>query len=278
VTVIASNSNQKIKDVLRLRKHRERAASGRFVVEGARELRRALESDVHVDEVYVCPTFFQPDSDGVLEMAKQRRVDLRETTEAVFRRLSYRDAPDGLLAVARCFPTSLERLAPSGAASTPPLILVAAQIEKPGNLGTMVRSAAAAGATGLIVADAVTDVFNPNVVRSSQGAVFGLDIAVCDAAAAIEWLRTQGIAIHAAVPDAEVPYWQASLVGPTALVVGSEHLGVAPAWLEAADHLVTIPMPGSSGVDSLNAATAAAILLFDAARQRADAGSITGGG
>jgi TrmH family RNA methyltransferase len=151
------------------------------------------------------------------------------------------------------------------------LVLVVAAIEKPGNLGAMLRSAAGVGADVVVVADPVTDVFNPNVVRASQGALFSVPVAVAGLDEVAGWLREHGLRTWAAGPGEGTAYWDVPLQGPVALVVGAEHEGLDPRWDELADGRITIPMPGAhdAAVDSLNVATAAAVLLLDAVRQRA---------
>jgi TrmH family RNA methyltransferase len=263
--VITSTANPRVKDALRLRKRRERDRAGRFLVEGRRELARALGAGVGVDEVLACPALVGGDT-AVLDAAAGAGAAITEVGEAVFARLSLREGPDGVLGVAHTFPTGLDSLAPG----PDPLVLVVAEVEKPGNLGAMLRSASAAGADAVVVADPVTDVFNPQVVRASQGALFGVPVAVGAAAAVVAWLRDRGLHIYAAGPGGTRPYWELPLAGPVALVVGSEHRGLPADWFAAADEQVVIPMPGSGGVDSLNAAGAAAVLLFDAVRQRAE--------
>ncbi|HEY7072910.1 MAG TPA: RNA methyltransferase [Acidimicrobiales bacterium] len=260
--MITSTANPRVKAALALRKRRERDRTGRFLVEGRRELSRALAAGVVVDEVLVCPELLG-------DATVPEGTAITEVAESVFGRLSARENPDGVLGIARVFDTRLDALDIAGEAD--PLVLVVAEMEKPGNLGTMLRSASAAGASAVVVADPVTDVFNPNVVRSSQGALFGVPVAVGDTVAVVAWLRRHGLRIYAAGPGGTRPYWRVPLAGPTALVVGSEHRGLPAEWFEAADEQVVIPMPGSGGVDSLNAAAAAAVLLFDAVRQRAEA-------
>jgi len=264
--VITSTANPRVKAALALRKRRERDRTGRFLIEGRRELARALAAGVEVEEVLACPALLARAAGTPPEAAGARVIEVAET---VFARLSYRDNPDGVLGVARAFDTSLAAVDLAGVAD--PLVLVVAELEKPGNLGTMLRSASAAGAAAVIVADPVTDVFNPNVVRSSQGALFGVPVGVGDTGAVLGWLRGHGLRVYAAGPGGSQPYWRLPLAGPCALVVGSEHRGLPPEWFDAADERVVIPMPGSGGVDSLNAAAAAAVLLFDAVRQRAPA-------
>jgi TrmH family RNA methyltransferase len=261
---ITSPANPRIKRLVRLRTRRERDESGLFLVEGYRELRRALAGRVEVVELYSCPALYLGENEAELvEAARRAGAEVAPVAEAPFRKASYRDRPEGLLAVARQFPTGLDRL-PSG---PDPLLLVVERIEKPGNLGTMLRTAEAAGAAAVIVCDPATDPFNPNVVRASLGTLFSVPLVVADTPAAVARLRESGIRTVATTPSASLPHWQADLTGPVAIVVGSEQYGLSSAWLDTADLRVIIPMPGST--DSLNAAMAAGIVLFEAVRQRA---------
>lgn len=261
---IQSPTNPRVKSLVRLRQRRERDRTGRFLVEGFRELTRAADSTVEVETLFVCPDLYLGEGEGrLVDRLAVSGVEVVEVAETPFRKASYRDRPEGLLAVARQFPTSLSALDLSG----PALALVAESIEKPGNLGTMLRTADAAACTGVVVADPATDPFNPNVVRASLGTLFSVPLAVATTGEAVEHLRSSGVRILVASPDAELPHYLADLTGPVALVVGSEQYGLSDAWLASADERITIPMPGS--VDSLNAAMAAGILLFEALRQRA---------
>jgi len=257
---ITSTANQRVKDVVRLRTRRARKETGLFIVEGYRELKRAIEHGIVIRELWVCPELFLGENEP--ELIERASGEIVETTAEPFEKIAYRDRPEGLLAVCEQFDTSLERIGTG-------LVLVVESIEKPGNLGTMIRTATAAGADGVIVADPTTDVFNPNVVRSSIGTLFSMPIAVCATDEAISWLRARDIPIVAATPSAEKPMWDAPLGGSVAVVVGAEQFGLSDAWLEAADERVLIPMPGKADIDSLNAATSASILLFEAVRQRA---------
>ena len=256
--VISSTSNQRVKDVVRLRKRRDRDETGLFVVEGRRELRRAIDAGCRVDQIFVCPSLASPDE------WHGAGIDVAQVSDSVFDRLSGREGPDGVLGVAHAFDTTLGSLR----VGDPALVLVITEIEKPGNLGAMIRTAAATGAS-VIVADPVTDLFNPNVVRASQGALFSVPIAATSSGEAIAWLTANGVQILATTPSAAVPYWTVPTVAPTAIVIGAEDTGLGDDWLSAADHRVLIPMASFDGTDSLNAASAAAIVLFDAVRQRA---------
>ncbi len=260
---IVSTQNPRIKGLVRLRNRRERDRSGTFLIEGYRELRRAVDGGVSITDLYTSPELYLGDNEPQLVL------DIQATGARVFavepdpfRKASYRDRPEGLLAVAEQFNTNLDHLDPG----SDPLLLIAESIEKPGNLGTMLRTAEAAGASAVIAADPTTDPFNPNVVRASLGTLFRVPLAVASSSATLEWLRERGIRTLAATPEGAVPHWEADCTGAVALIVGSEQYGLAEVWMDGADQRVVIPMPGS--VDSLNAAMAAGILLFEAVRQR----------
>ena len=232
-------------------------------MEGYRELRRAAAGGIVFDEISACPELFLGDNEaGLLEKCRKAGAQVFEMAEAPFRKVSYRDRPEGLLGVARQFEVGLGRLE----IADPALVLVAEAIEKPGNLGTMLRTAEAAGAGAVIVCDPATDPFNPNVVRASLGTLFEVPLAVASTPDTIAWLRERRIRSLAATPAAATPHHAADMTGPVALVIGSEQYGLTDAWLEGADERIVIPMPGS--VDSLNAAMSAGILLFEAIRQR----------
>jgi TrmH family RNA methyltransferase len=262
--VITSTANPRVKDVVALRKARVRRDTGRFVVEGRREVERALAAGISVEAVYLCPELANLDEESPSWFASSPTdVEVVQVSAAVFERLSARQGPDGVLAVARDLPTSLERIR----LVDDPLVLVVVGIEKPGNLGTMARSALAAGAHAMVLADPVTDATNPNAIRASQGAIFEVPLATASTTEAIGWLEQHGVPAYAADPGAGLPYWDAPLAGPAAIVIGAEHAGLPDAWRSAATP-VGIPMSASVAADSLNASAAAAILLFDAVRQR----------
>lgn len=267
--MITSTRNPSIRAAQALAKRRDRQARRQFLVEGRRELSRALAAGVEVVQLFVDPGRLGPDEAELVDAAAAGGADVIEVSGEVLERLGYRAPTEPLVAVAAMFDTALDRLPlPTGAA---PLLLVMAGVEKPGNIGAMLRTAAAAGVDGVVVADPVADVFNPNVVRASVGALFTVPVAVAGGTEAIAWLRDRGIAVLAATPDGGRPHWEVPLAGPAAVVVGAEHAGLSPEWLEAADDHLTIPMPPelTSGADSMNVGTAAAVLLFEAVRQRA---------
>lgn len=263
---ILSPKNPQVKALVRLRNRRERDQTGLFLIEGYRELSRAVEAGVDIREVYSCPSLFLGDNEASL-IDRAVRAGAKEIRlgEEAFRKVGYRDRPEGLLGVARQFPTSLGSLT----VQPDPLLLVVESIEKPGNLGTMLRTADAAGADAVIVCEPTTDPFNPNVVRASLGCLFLVPLVIASTVETIEWLVSGNVAIHAATPSATLSIWQANYRGPTALVIGSEQYGLSDAWLARATGQIRIPMAGR--IDSLNAATAAGIILFEAVRQRSGA-------
>lgn len=265
--IITSVTNPRIKQLVKLRNRRHRDASGVFLIEGYRELTRAVESGLALREVYVCPDLFLGENETDLIERAQAGGALRVDVGAeAFRKVSYRDRPEGLIGLADQFPTTLDQLAPS----SNPLILVVESIEKPGNLGTMLRTADAAGVDAVVVCEPTTDPFNPNVVRASLGCLFLVPLAVTSTPEAIDWLAQAGITTLAAAPAASQPHWQADFRGPSAIAVGSEQYGLSDTWLREAGNQIRIPMGGH--VDSLNAAMAAGIVLFEAVRQRSGNG------
>jgi TrmH family RNA methyltransferase len=261
---VTSTTNPGVKQVVKLRSARTRRETQRFIVEGYREIRRAIEGDVDIDELWICPELYLGEHESQLvEKAARRGATVIEVSKEPFEKMSYRDRPEGLLAVCRQFDTALERIQ----LTTTPLLLVVESIEKPGNLGTMIRTSAAAGVDGVVVTDPATDVFNPNVVRSSIGTCFLIPLAVCTTQEAITWLGDHHVTVVAATPGADETLWKAPMSDRAAIVIGSEQYGLSKEWLDAAGHRVTIPMPGGA-IDSLNAAASAAVLLFEAVRQR----------
>jgi len=262
--VVRSTTNPGVKSAVRLRNRRARKETGLFLVEGFREIRRALDANIGIETLWFCPELYLGGSEGELvDRASVAGAEIAQVAEAPFKKMAYRDRPEGLLAVCRQFDTSLEQIE----IGTSPLLLVVEAIEKPGNLGTMIRTATAAHADAVIVADQNTDVFNPNVVRASIGTMFAMPIAVCSTENAVAWLHEHGVTITASTPDVDLAHWDASFGDRAAVVVGAEQYGLSETWLSAADTKVRIPMPGDA-IDSLNAAAAAAVLLYEALRQR----------
>ncbi len=252
---ITSTANQRVKAFAKLKTARERRTTGLFLVEGTREVARAIAAGVEIETLLVCPEllaepFVAPHDIETVELAPEPMA-----------RVAMRDNPPGSIAVARQFDTSLEHLHLGPNA----LVLIAEQVEKPGNLGAMMRTGDAVGVDAIIVADGVTDVFNPNVVRASQGALFSVPLAVTHSGAAIAWAAANSIHVVGGYPSANNELWQVKMMGPTAILVGAEDVGISAAWANVVTP-VRIPMAGAA--DSLNASVSAAILLFEAIRQR----------
>lgn len=264
---ISSLQNPRIKQLVKLRDRRPRDDAGVFLVEGYRAIRRALEKDVALQELYFAPEcFLGANEPALIARAEAAGASLFELTKAAFAKVAYRERPDGLLAVAPQWRRTLADLAIPGPAGKAPFLLVVEAIEKPGNLGTILRSADAAGCDGVIVCDPVTDIFNPNVVRASTGVLFSVPLVVEESRRVQAWLKQRGVRTVATTPAAERIYTDADLRGPLAVVMGSEQYGLSAFWLEHADLPVRIPMAGQA--DSLNVAMATIITLFEAVRQR----------
>jgi TrmH family RNA methyltransferase len=260
---ITSLQNPRVKELVRLRDRRPRDEAGLFLVEGYREVRRALEKKIPLREVYFSPEWFLGENEpALLEQAAAAGATLFELSKDAFAKVAYRERPDGLLAVAPQWQKRLEDLT----LPATPFLLVVEAIEKPGNLGTILRSADAAGCHAVIVCDPVTDIFNPNVVRASTGVLFSVPCVVAESTAVHAWLKARGVRTIATTPAAETLYTAADLRGPLAVVMGSEQYGLSKFWLEHADLPVRIPMAGQA--DSLNVAMATIITLFEAVRQR----------
>lgn len=265
-TYLASLQNPRVKRAVRLRERRERDKTGRFLIEGYRELLRAADGGLLVEELFICPKLFLgSNEEALIHRLCERGPRLYICNETVFRKFSYRDRPDGLVAIAPQMRRTFEDLPQKD-----PFYVVAEAIEKPGNLGTILRSSDAVGAGGVIVCDRCTDIHNPNVVRASVGTLFTVPVVEAEGAETLKWLRARGIRVVAATPAAEAVYTEADLTGPLAIAVGTEQLGLSEAWMERADLQVRIPMMGEA--DSLNVATATTLLLYEVLRQRRGGG------
>ncbi|MCL1909856.1 MAG: RNA methyltransferase [Kiritimatiellaeota bacterium] len=266
--LITSPSNQRVKDIVKLRQRSHRDERGALLVEGYREIKRALDNAYKPREIYSCPEFFMGENeDALVARATAAGAAHFVCSRPVFEKISARDRPDGLIVIGPQIHKSLADLRlPDNA-----LVIVAEAIEKPGNLGTILRSADSSGCAAVIVCDKCTDIQNPNVVRASIGTLFSLPVVEATTADTIAFLRERGFLILAATPHAEKLYSDFDCTGNTAIVVGSEQYGLSDAWLDgrcAATplHPVRIPMLGQC--DSLNVASATTILLYETVRQR----------
>lgn len=263
---ITSKENLRIKHLLHLRDRRDRERHQEIVIEGYREILRALESGVRIHTLFYSPEHFLGENEyPLLARARAQGALLVEISPNLMEKVSYRDRPEGLMALAHWQRPLLKEF--SGPLPPTPLILVCERIEKPGNLGAIMRSADGAGVDLLIVCERVTDLSNPNVVRASVGTLFTLKVCEADTAREVyDFLRARNIPILAATPGGETLYTRVDYRKGAAIVVGSEQYGLSEFWLKNAHHCIRIPLAGKA--DSLNVSTAAAILLFEAARQR----------
>lgn len=260
---ITSLQNPKVKDALRLRERRDRDEAGSFLIEGYRELLRFKESGGVAETLFICPELFLGENEGALiDQLKNRGARVFDCTASVFHKLSYRDRPDGLIGVAKQKHLGLDQLI----LNENPFLIVAEAIEKPGNLGTILRSCDAAGVDGLILCDRCTDLFNPNVVRASVGTLFTVPVYEAKSEETLAWLKKNGVKIVAATPHAEVEFTKADFTGPVCVAIGTEQLGLSRQWMEGADIQVKIPMCGQA--DSLNAAMATVLMMYEVLRQR----------
>ena len=288
---ITSAQNPKIKNLLLLQeKSRERKEQGLFVVEGRRELEHCIEAGYTVRTVFYCPEIADIDLvDSPTRRGKNfsspkkveenlfsltplagrapdflQRVpgNLVEIPASLYRKVAYRDSTEGIIAEVEAREHGLSSLElPEN-----PLIVVLEAVEKPGNLGAVLRSADAAGASAVIICDPLTDLYNPNLIRASIGAVFTVPVASASSAEVIAWLKERGIAILTAQLQDSLPYYGTDMTGPVAIVMGTESTGLTQPWREAATSHIRIPMLGR--LDSLNVSVSAALLLFEAVRQR----------
>ena len=267
---ITSLANPRVKDVVRLRQRSHRDEAGLMLSEGYREIKRALDHGYAPTQLFYCEELFLKGTNEppLVERARAAGAAVFSCSAPVFLKMAYRERPEGLLAVGPQPSTTLEAL--RSRLGEHALVVVAESIEKPGNLGTILRSADAAGADAVIVCDRCTDVYNPNVVRASTGVIFSMPIVECSSDDCLAFLRGLGFRTLAATPHAEALHFEVDLTRRVALVVGNEQFGLTDTWMDGADLKVRIPMLGEA--DSLNVSAATTILLFEAARQRIAAG------
>ena len=265
---LTSPANPKIKYVVKLRTCSVREETGEMIVEGFRECRRALDNGYRPNSIFICPELYlkNENEDRLVSDAAAAGADVFLCSRPAFLKMAYKDRPDGLLMTGPHVAKTLDRLV------LPPnaLVIVAESIEKPGNLGTILRSADAAHAAAVIVCDRTTDVHNPNVVRASTGTMFSVPIVEASSEDAVRWLKARGFKILAATPHAEKLHFEVDLTGNVAIAVGAEQYGLTSKWMDLADMRVRIPMLGLA--DSLNVSAAATILVYEAGRQRLAAG------
>lgn len=259
--MISSVQNPRVKAVLALQqKSAERRRTGLFVVEGRRELEHCVEQRFEVESVYVCKEMVGEGEDVWMD-----RLEVIEVTRAVYEKMAYRGSTEGMIAVVKERKLQLGDLR----LREKPLLMVVERVEKPGNLGAILRSADAAGVDAVIVCDALTDLWNPNLIRSSIGAVFTVPCVLCGSDECICFLKERGVQILTAQLQDSEEYYDVDMKQGTAIVMGTEATGLTEVWRQAADAHIRIPMLGR--LDSLNVSVSAAVLLYEAVRQRGKA-------
>ena len=258
---ITSAQNPKIKDLLALQeKSKERRKKGLFVVEGRRELLHCIEVGYKPHAVFFCPEIIS--EADFKEIADKCSCSFFEIPEHLYDKVAYRGGTEGIIAELHCKDMSLDALK----VKENPLIVVLEAVEKPGNLGAVLRSADAAGVDAVIVCDPLSDMYNPNLIRSSIGAIFTVPVATASSEETIAWLKERGIKIYTAQLQDSEWYYDTDMRRGTAIIMGTEATGLTDLWRKAADAHIKIPMLGK--LDSLNVSVSAAILIFEAVRQR----------
>ena len=253
--MITSKSNPKIKNVVKLQKSSERREQNRIIIEGRREIERAVACGFVVDTLFIC-------NDILKESVNIAANYVEDVTLEVFEKIAYREGSDGLLAVAIPKYADLKSFKPK----KNPLIIVLETVEKPGNLGAIMRTADAAGVDAVIIADPRTDLYNPNAIRASIGTIFSVPLFACSSEECINWLRENDIKIYCTYLKASIDYLEADFRQGSAIVMGTEATGISDIWVNAADQNLIIPMNGIA--DSLNVSVTTAIVVFEAIRQR----------
>jgi RNA methyltransferase, TrmH family len=259
---ITSSQNPKIRFAVSLQKAAVRKKEKLFLVEGIREIRLAMLAGFQFDTLFVCSQIAEDLTKKTVIDDLTGQVQIIETTDRVFSKLAYREGSDGLMAVAHQKYHSLSDITFKGT----PLILVVESVEKPGNLGAILRTADAGGVDAVLVCDGRTDIFNPNVIRASLGSIFTNKVVSCSSRDAIDWLKAVNIKIYTTALTASRPYHQIDYTLPSAIVTGSEATGVRSVWEDSSDSNIIIPMSGK--VDSMNVSVATSIVLYEALRQR----------
>ena len=261
--LITSRQNQRVKDAAKLRDRRAREKQGRTLIDGARELGRALDAGVPLLEAFVCEPLCSDDArQNVLQQIADTDAIVSSVTAEVFAKLAFGDRAEGVVGVIGTpAPTLSDLVLPSK-----PIVAVFEGIEKPGNVGAAIRSADAAGVSALILADGRTDLFNPAAIRASLGTIFAIPVAAATSHEALIWLREQGLPIFAARPDAARTYTEVDWTAGGAAVLGSEAAGLGDVW--RGDQVTSICLPMRGVADSLNVSATAAVLFYEALRQR----------
>ncbi len=260
--MITSSSNPKIKNFRLLQKASERREQGLFVLEGLKEVEKALMSGIQIETAFHCPEIIPKKEVDEILFKSVNQPELLEVSSKVYTQIAYRENSDGLIVWAKPVFKKLDELE----IRENPLILVLESVEKPGNLGAILRTADAAGVDAVIVCDQQTDLYNPNVVRSSIGCIFSVQTVVTSSSDAIKWLQASEIDIYCAALSASKPYSEVDFKRSAAIVLGSESTGLSEVWLEKSTQNIIIPMHGLA--DSMNVSVSTAVIVFEAVRQR----------
>ncbi len=260
---ITSIQNQLIKDIFQLQeKSKARKKAGLFVIEGIREIEIAIKNDFEVYQLLICFDLFDADKLNNLKRKLSNATDLIEISKEVYQKIAYRESTEGVIAVAKTKDHSLVTIQlPEN-----PLIVVLVSLEKPGNIGAVLRTADAANIDAVFIADPKTDLYNPNIVRSSVGAVFTNKIVTAASTEIINYFKNSNIAIYSAILQEAISYYSVDFKQGSAIVMGTEATGLSDIWREESKSNIIIPMEGQ--IDSMNVSVAAAVLIFEAKRQR----------
>ena len=261
--LITSVHNQRVKDAAKLRERRQREKQGRTLIDGGREIQRAIQAGIELVEVFLCDGFcyenqFQP----IVAALEDARIAVLPCAPEVFAKVAYGERADGIVAVAATPRRSLDDLK----LTAPALVAVLVGLEKPGNVGAVLRSADAAGVAAVIVADGGTDLHNPNAIRASLGTIFSLPVCEATTSETLAWLRTNNVRVFAARVDGAIDYTAADFSGSSAIILGSEKAGLRKDWQDEDISAIKLPMHGVA--DSLNVSATAAVLFYEALRQR----------
>jgi TrmH family RNA methyltransferase len=257
--VITSHQNPKIKNVLALEKSRERQKQSSFIIEGLREVSLAVTAGYVLKSVFFCPAIAS--SEAILKVVKDEHL-LIPVEKSVFEKMAYREGTEGIIAIATQKTHVLDRLT----LTQNPLLIILESVEKPGNLGAILRTADASRSDAVIICDPRTDFYNPNVIRSSVGCLFTTQTAAATSDETILWLKQRQIQILVTDLEAAVVYHEVDLTKPTAIILGTESTGISAGWKQDADKRIVIPMRGT--IDSMNVSNAAAVIVFESLRQR----------
>lgn len=259
MVTISSSNNLIIKNLVRLKKASERRQQGLIIIDGAREIELAQKTGLEIQKLFYCPALVKK---GVNDFFNLDSEKITEVSETVFAKICYKEKPDGFLAVAKERITKLMEVK----LSRNPLVVVLEAVEKPGNLGAILRTAYAAGVDLVIINNSQTDIYNPNVIRASEGLVFAKTVILVSQKETAAWLKKNKIKSLAAATSGSKDYFKADFKKPLAIILGSEAEGLSEKWLSEADGLIKIPM--LAGIDSLNVSVSAAVIIYEAIRQR----------